>query len=132
MQLEATGKPLKYRLRSGKEILLQPGCPVEVPDDSARSLITKAGDRVRVVSPAPVTIEPASSTARPVFWERADGRIYGPGTPEFLARAGDEFWIVTTFEAQPRWIRSDRLRSRKAFEQQAEVREVELIPKGLF
>ena len=49
MQLEAMGKPLKYRLRTGEELLLQPGCPVEVPDESARSLINKAGNRVRVV-----------------------------------------------------------------------------------
>ena len=75
MQLEATGKPLKYRLRSGKEILFQPGCPVDVPDESARELLKKAGDRVRVVSPAPVVIESAHQNARPVYWERANGRI---------------------------------------------------------
>jgi len=28
-----------------------------------------------------------------------------------LAKTGDEFWIVTTFEGEARWIRSDRLRS---------------------
>ena len=50
MQLEAVGKPLKYRLRTGEELLLQPGCPVEVPDESALSLMSKAGNRVRVVA----------------------------------------------------------------------------------
>ena len=132
MQLEATGKPLKYRLRTGEELLFQPGCPVDVPDESARELLKQAGDRVRVVSPAPVVIESAHQNARPVYWERANGRIYGPGTPEFLARVGDDFWIVATFAGHPYWIRSDRLRSRKAFEQQPEVREVKRIPGGLF
>ena len=79
-----------------------------------------------------VLIEPAATNAKPIYWETAIGHIVGPAVPEFLAQVGEEFWIVTTYEAQPRWIRSDRLRSRKAFEEQAEVREVELIPKDLF
>ena len=80
---------------------------------------------------APIMIEPAHSNARAIYFEQWDGRILGPAVPECLAQVGDDFWIVATFAGQPRWIRSDRLRSRKAFEQQAEVREVELIPKGL-
>ena len=74
-----------------------------------------------------LVIEPAAPDARPIYWEAADTRILGPAVPEFLARAGDTFWIVTTFEGQARWINADRLRSRKAFEQQPEVREVEPI-----
>ena len=63
-----------------------------------------------------IIIEPAAPNARPIYWETADGRILGPAVPEFLARSGDTFWIVTTFEGQPRWVNSDRLRSRTAFE----------------
>lgn len=72
-------------------------------------------------------IQPAPSTAKAIFWETGTGRILGPAVPEFLARDGNAFWISTTFDGQIRWINSDRLRSRKAFEEQAEVREVELI-----
>ena len=77
------------------------------------------------VGPAPldVTIQPASSTARPIYWERADGRIYGPAVPEFLAQVGvglntTDFWIVARFEGRPIWINSMVLRSKQAFEQQ--------------
>jgi len=79
-----------------------------------------------------VLIEPAAVNARPVYWETANGRILGPAVPECLAQVGAEFWIVATFEDQPRWIRADRLRSRNAFEQQPEVQEVERIPTGIF
>ena len=72
-------------------------------------------------------IEPAVPNARPVYWESGTGRILGPATPEFLARDGGTFWIVTTVEGQIRWINADQLRSRKAFEAQAEVREVEPV-----
>lgn len=69
-----------------------------------------------------VTIEPASPTARPVFFERSDGRIYGPAKPEFLAREGTGpaaiFWVVVQFHSLPVWVRSDLLRSRAQYEQQ--------------
>ena len=61
---------------------------------------------------AEVLIEPAATYARPVYWEAANGRILGPAVPEFFAQVGSEFWIVAIFAAQPRWIRSDRLRSK--------------------
>jgi len=68
-----------------------------------------------------VLIEPAATNTRLVYWETADGRIAGPAVPECLAQVGAEFWMVTTFDGDPRWIRADRLRSRNAFEQQPEV-----------
>ncbi|MEP6960079.1 MAG: hypothetical protein ABI980_15235 [Nitrospirota bacterium] len=78
-----------------------------------------------------IIIDPASPTAREVYWEQADGRIVGGVKPEFLATIGTgktaTFWIITDYEGQARWVRSDRLRSRKAFEQQVDVRQVELI-----
>ena len=49
MRLEATRKALRYRLKSGQEFLLKPGCPVDIPDEAAKSLLNKAGAQVRVV-----------------------------------------------------------------------------------
>ena len=83
-----------------------------------------------------VVIEPAAVNPRPVYWERADLSIVGPGRPEFLAKVGtgatERFWVIVEFQGQPAWVRSDQLRSRKAFEQQPAVREVEPIPKDGF
>lgn len=83
-------------------------------------------------SPAePITIEPAAQHAKPVYWEQADGSIVGGCKPEFLAKVGHgeqaSFWIVTEHQGQARWVRSDRLRSRRQFETQAPVHPVELI-----
>jgi hypothetical protein len=82
-----------------------------------------------------ITIEPAAPNARPVYWERADGSISGPARPEFLAQVGTgpaaSFWVVTTYEGQARWIRSDRLRSKRQFESQAKTRIVEPLPRSL-
>jgi len=69
-----------------------------------------------------IAIEPAAAHARPVYFERADGRIYGPATVTDLAKVGtgaaERFWVIIEFEGQPAWIRSDRLRSKTAFERQ--------------
>ena len=133
MQLEAIGRAIKFKLHSGVEILLEPGRPVELPDASARSLLKQAGAMVRIVSDTPaVVIEPASPTARLVYWERNDGRIYGPAIPEFLAHVGlglktTNFWVVTDCETQLVWIRSDRLRSRQQFEAQQPMRVVAFV-----
>ena len=84
----------------------------------ARALKILKGDHPE--SSDKVLIEPASPTARPVFWERGDGRIEGPARLEFLACVGAgskaRFWIVLTFHNVVCWVRSDRLRSRQAFE----------------
>lgn len=90
---------------------------------------TSGGNASPQAAPATkaIEIEPAPSNAKAIYWETGTSQILGPATPEFLAQDGDSFWIVTTFEEQIRWINADRLRSRKAFEDQAEVREVELI-----
>lgn len=74
-----------------------------------------------------VTIEPAHPNPRPVFWEKADGSIVGPGRPEFLARDGDSFWVVVQFEGQAIWVNSDRLRSRQQFEMQPPVTVVTFV-----
>lgn len=81
-----------------------------------------------------ITIEPAAANARPIFWERGTGEIVGPAVPEFLAKVGmgetASYWVICQFLGQAVWVRSDRLRSRKAFEQQPEIRVVELLPAG--
>ena len=74
-----------------------------------------------------IELQPAAPNPRPVYWETGTGHILGPAVPEFLARDGDCYWIVTIFEGEIRWINADRLRSRKAFEQQVPLREVALI-----
>ena len=35
MQLEATGQPIRYRLKTGEEFTLRPGVPMELPDQAA-------------------------------------------------------------------------------------------------
>jgi len=83
-----------------------------------------------------IVIEPAPENPRPVYWERADLSIVGPGRPEFLAKVGEglraTYWVVAQFQGVPVWINSIVLRSKKAFEQQPEVRVVKLIPKDGF
>lgn len=78
-----------------------------------------------------VALEPAHQNARLVYWERADGRIYGPARPEFLAQVGTgsaaRFWVVVSYGGQPVWILSDRLRSRQAFEQQIPPTDVSAV-----
>jgi len=82
---------------------------------------------VSTVSTADSTIEQAATHAKPVYWETGNGQILGPATPECLARSGDQFWVVTTFEGHIRWINAEQLRSKKAFLEQREIKEVELI-----
>lgn len=83
-----------------------------------------------------IVIEPAAANPRPVYWERADLSIVGPGRPEFLAKVGtgatERFWVIVEYQGQAIWVQSNQLRSRKAFEQQAEVRAVKPIPKDGF
>lgn len=131
MKVEAIGEPFVYRWPGG-EVRLEPGKPVELTSERAEKLLARAYGRVRAVEAAEtVVIEPAANNARQVFWEQADGRILGPAVPEFLAKVGDgpraTFWIVVTHDGQPRWVRSDRLRSRRQFQTQLPVRTVEQI-----
>jgi hypothetical protein len=83
-----------------------------------------------------IVIDPVTSNPRPVYWERADLSIVGPGRPEFLAKVGEglraTYWVVAQFQGAPVWINSIVLRSKKAFEQQAKVRVVKPIPKDGF
>lgn len=81
--------------------------------------------------PSDVTIEPAAPNARPVFWERADGQICGPATPEFRARVSSGprtiYLVVAQFLGEPVFINSTALRSKRQFETQPTIRTVEPI-----
>ena len=78
-----------------------------------------------------VLIEPAAPNPRPVYWERADTSIVGPGRPEFLAKVGEgpraTYWVVAQFQGVPVWINSIMLRSKKAYEQQVTPKPVQWI-----
>lgn len=122
--------PLKVKRPSG-DIFLTPGTPVEFTEEEGLKLLTKARGKVRLVDPSGTVIEPAErldgQPMTPIYWETGTGQILGPAVPEYLARDGETFWIVTTFEGQIRWINADRLRSKKQFETQKPLREVELV-----
>jgi hypothetical protein len=78
-----------------------------------------------------ISVNPAHPRGRQMYWEDIDGRILGPVVPEHLAkvrtRNGDSFWVIVTYDGLPRWIRSDRLRSKQAFETQRPVQTIEPI-----
>lgn len=126
MRLEAL-HPLHIRRAAG-DLHLQPGILVELPDDEAKKLLQKVPGKVRV---AEAVIEPAlkldGRSLSAFYWETSDGRILGPAIPEFLARDGSTFWIVTTFDHHIRWIHADLLRSQRAFERQRKVHETEPV-----
>lgn len=117
MRLEAL-QPIYIRHDHGETLVAQ-GERFSSPDEEAEALVRKAPHLVRVIADEPVTIEPASkpdgSPLSSIYWESGDGRILGPATPEFFARSGDQFWIVTTFEGLTRWINADRLRTKQSF-----------------
>jgi hypothetical protein len=54
MQIEAISAPLTYRWPEG-EVNLQPGKPIELPDDRALKLLAKAPGKVRIVVTSRVT-----------------------------------------------------------------------------
>ena len=133
MLLEATSRPIRYRLNDGRELVMEPGVPVELPDLAGRRLLQKAGGKVRLVSQSSdVVLDLAAPNARPVYWKRVTG-IVGPAQPEFLAMVGcgskASYWVVAQFEGLPVWINSLQLRSKRQFEQQVPLKAVELERK---
>lgn len=120
-------QPLHIRRATG-DLHLRPGYPIELPDDEAARLLSKAGGKVRAILEKSVTIDPAMKTdgspLSSIYWETGDGRILGPAVPEYLARDRNTFWIVVTFRGRIWWINADRLQSKKAFDAQ--------FPRGLY
>lgn len=126
MRIEAL-HPLHIRRASG-DLHLRPGIPIDLPDEEAAKLLQKVPDKVRVVTEGGTRLEPAVTAdgfpLRPVYWERGDGSIVGPGQPEFFARIDcgnreEDFWLVVLFDGETVWIRSDRLRAERELSQQA-------------
>jgi hypothetical protein len=79
MQLEATGQPIRYRLKTGEEVTLRPGVPMELPDQAATQLLQKAPAMVRRVETVPPVLPSVTIT-----WFGADGKRRGPATVDFL------------------------------------------------
>lgn len=88
MLLEATGKPIKYCLRDGREIVLRPGAPVNLPEAPARKLLERAPGKVRAVRTDPIlAVEPGST----VTW---DSPLFGRVTGQVMAVCVDGFLEV--------------------------------------
>ena len=86
MQLEATAKPIRYRLKSGKEVILRPGIPTEVPDHAATQLLNKAAGKVR----------PVIQAGRTIIWPGADLSVRH-GVVNFVHLDPDGFvWAFVT------------------------------------
>ena len=100
MQLEATGQPIRYRLKTGEEVTLRPGVPMELPDQAATQLLQKAPDKVRRVNDAPTRatgLTPLHPGAR-ITWEGAD-LTRRHGLVEFLHSDADgTTWAFSTLK----------------------------------
>jgi hypothetical protein len=92
MQLEATGQPIRYRLKTGEEFTLRPGVPMELPDVAANQLLQKAPDKVRRVDPVPA-IQPGDT----ITWHEAEGKQRGPAVVDFvhIVEDGSRWAFVT-------------------------------------
>lgn len=128
MKLEALA-PIRINRPDGEALHLKPGCPIDVPDELGARILERLPNKVRIAEPTCIeaAITPDGNPLSEIYWETRDGWIAGPATPEFLAKSGNQFWIVTSLQGQARWVNADWLRSKKQFEQQKPLREVELI-----
>lgn len=126
MLIEATQHPIRYRLLNGTQVRLAPGFPIDLPEEQAKTLLTKAPDRVRMAatrSPNDGGFLAQPTECRPVYWESENGRILGPGTVTHMAKettvCGEaRFWLCITYGNSWRWIHESLLRSRASYEAQ--------------
>lgn len=87
MMIECIGEAFVYRWPEG-EIHLEPGQPVELPDERAQRLLLKAPGRVRVI-PRP---------GDRIMWTRGDGST-PHGVIDFVHRTEDgAIWGFVSFE----------------------------------
>jgi hypothetical protein len=93
MQLEATEKPIRYRLKTGEEVTLRPGVPTEIPDHAANQLLKKAPDKVRLVKEAP----PTRNGPR-ISWQRADGTQHTATIDLLHIDADGALWAFVTMQ----------------------------------
>lgn len=131
MRIEALC-PLKINRPDGDALHLHPGCPVDVSDELGSRILQRLPDKVRLAEPSCIepAMKPDGSPLSAFYWESGDGRILGPAIPEFLARSGKQFWIVTTLEGLARWINADQLRSKRQWAGQKPVIEVDRLLKA--
>lgn len=123
MLIEAIRRPLRYRWPGG-EIRLVPGQPMDLPEDQARRVLLKAGDKVRVVEREDLVIEPAlrpdGRPIRPVYWRGMDGRVHGPCSVSDMAMEGppgrERFWLCVEEHGLSVWIRDVLLISQQTAE----------------
>ncbi len=120
MRIEAL-IPIRVR-RSGAELRLVPGVPVDLPEAEALKLLQRAPNKVRVVGDDRVTIEPAvkpdGSPLTPVYWQRPDGSIAGPAHVEFFCQLFGSDGLIVALKGALFWINANLLRSRSTFETQ--------------
>lgn len=76
MILDCTGESFIYRWPAG-EVHFEPGKPIDMPDERAQRVLSKAPGRVRVIAP---TFELGST----ISWRRGDG----------TAQTGKIAWIL--------------------------------------
>ena len=86
MRLEAL-TPFTYRWPGG-EVHLEPGTPIDLPDERAQRLLNKAPEKVRVCPP---TIQPGDR----IEWERADLTVQH-GVIDFFQTYPGEVWAFCT------------------------------------
>lgn len=122
--------PLKVKRPSG-DIVLTPGTPVEFTEEEGLKLLTKAKGKVRLVEPSGTVIQAAvrwdGSPLSPVYWERGDTSIVGPATPLLFEQVGSDCVVVVEYQGEWFSVNANALRSKRQFETQKPVREVELI-----
>lgn len=103
MLIEATGKPIRFRLRDGQEVLLKPGVPVALPEASARCFLEKAGAKVRLTVLTPI---PPLQAGWLVVYRDRTGRLRGgvderdAGTVQTCCWDG-QTWMVTVRNGTP-------------------------------
>ncbi len=107
--------PLHIRRAMG-DLHLRPGIPVDLSDEEAVKLLQKVPDKVREVQPA---INADGFPLNPVYWEREDGAIDGPGQPEFISEVG----LIVAYGSNVVTVSDETLRSKKAFESQPKFKE---------
>ena len=109
MKLEAIEGPVLYRWPGG-EVRLEPGKPVDLPDDRARRVLAKAGTaKVRAIAPAVAVTRGATimiTTADgPQLATIEDVSFEEPGT----ALTAGAWYLVTDPALLARWVHESKI-----------------------
>ena len=86
MRLEAL-TPFTYRWPGG-EVHLEPGTPIDLPDERAQRLLNKAPEKVRVCTPP---LQPGDR----ITWQGSDGKAHA-GVVDLLQTYPGEVWAFCT------------------------------------